>query len=126
MSITPGKCTASCKETRSIRNPFKSIHAAALINMGEAVGGFAVLTALEQNSPKTKGIPTKLEGEFRKKARGSIVATCDVSSSLGDSKSINSIKNPLVVTSELRDESGDVVAVVKAYWTIKEETKKVK
>lgn len=112
-SLKSRKCTTSVRETRSIRNPFNSIHAAALLNQGEATGGLAVMTLVEQEGG-LRAIVNKLNIVFHKKARG--VITCHSNVSLYGLE----FKQPVDVTviSRLLDEAGDQVATVEANWVV--------
>ncbi|KAJ3290150.1 hypothetical protein HDU76_007434 [Blyttiomyces sp. JEL0837] len=122
------------RETRSIRNPFKSIHAAALINLGEATGGFAMVAWQEDPSqtPGIRAIPTRLEGVFKKKARGNISCTVSVPGATGANGGVGAMlkegENEAVrdVVAILKDSTGEVVAEVTASWTIRRETPRVK
>ena len=43
-----GFCSITMPDLPWVRNPFSSVHAAALTNLGEACGGIAVLTAFQK------------------------------------------------------------------------------
>ena len=64
--LKPGYCLVSMRDSFWVRNPFKSIHAVALANLGELASGLAVLSLLEQN-PKQKGIVTLISAKYLKK-----------------------------------------------------------
>ena len=66
-SLSVGHCTTTMTERLSIRNPFSSIHAVALMNMGEATGGLAVLAWCEAQDTPHHAIITKLEAQYFKK-----------------------------------------------------------
>lgn len=95
------------KLKRSIKNPFNSIHAAALINFGECVSGMAFLTSLDQDV--YRGIVTELGAKYYAKARGVITAECTVSGfKEGECK----------VEVDLIDEKKVRVATVYATWIV--------
>lgn len=109
-ALSPGHAIVSIKDRRKVRNHLKSIHAIALINLGEIATGLAVLSSI----PNTmRGIVLGLEAEYVKKARGKLTATAafEMPSGIGDNSPVN-------VTAELVDEAGDVVTRVHAKWLL--------
>lgn len=92
-SLTPTSCSASITERPWLRNPFSSVHAVALTNLGELTSGLATLSAIEaankalrdgaqKNGPRAplvRGIVTEIRTVYHKKARGVISAKSDVS-----------------------------------------------
>ena len=109
-ALSPGHAIVSIKDSRKVRNHLKSIHAIALINLGEIATGLAVLSSI----PNTmRGIVLGLEAEYVKKARGKLTATAafEMPSGIGDNSPVN-------VTAELVDEAGDVVTRVHAKWLL--------
>ena len=58
-------CVLECRDSLWIRNPFSSVHAAALVNLGEAAGGLAMLARMEEL--KVRGIVSRLEAVYYKK-----------------------------------------------------------
>lgn len=108
--LEPGHAVVRLRDHRAVRNHLQSIHAVALINLGEFAGGLAMLTALP---PGQRGIVTALGAEYGKKARGDLVAEARVPP--GD---VVAEEEEREVAAELRDDAGDVVAVVRARWRI--------
>ena len=112
-ALKVGYCATSMREWWLLRNPFRSIHAAALLNMGEATGGLAVLTWCEANG--FRAIVNRLEIDFMKKARGKLTAVSQVKDT--DMPAKEQSKTAEVVT-DIFDASGTVVAQTTAFWTI--------
>jgi acyl-coenzyme A thioesterase PaaI-like protein len=113
--LSPSSCSLSMRDSYWVRNPFKSIHAAALINLGEACTGLAMLSWMEYNKNAYKGIVTKIEATYYKKARGTIRAdTCLNNITTSDHDDVD-----VPVKALLTDSSNTVVGNVIVYWTIR-------
>jgi hypothetical protein len=92
-SLTSTSCSASITERPWLRNPFSSLHAVALTNLGELTSGLATLSAIEatnralregakkegSRAPLVRGIVTEIRTVYHKKARGVITSKSDVS-----------------------------------------------
>jgi acyl-coenzyme A thioesterase PaaI-like protein len=72
------ECICSINDTFFIRNPFQSIHAIALTNLGELTSGLIMLECL--HGKNKNGIVTDLNCKYHKKARGKITAICKLDS----------------------------------------------
>lgn len=108
--LSPGYARVSMKDHRKVRNHLKSIHAIALINLGEIASGLAVLSTIPDTM---RGILRGIEAEYVKKARGKLTATAnfELPSEIDDN-------SPVKVTAVLTDEAGDVVTRVHATWLL--------
>jgi acyl-coenzyme A thioesterase PaaI-like protein len=73
LTLEPGYAKVQLEERRAIRNHLSSIHAIALANLGELTGNLALACALPDDG---RFIVTKLAIEYKKKARGRIIAEC--------------------------------------------------
>jgi acyl-coenzyme A thioesterase PaaI-like protein len=109
VELEPGRSRVKMKDRRAVRNHLNSVHAIALMNLGEVATGTAVLGALP---PDSRAIITHLEIDYLKKARGTITATCEtpVRSTVE--------KADLTLHGELANDAGEVVARVKAIWRV--------
>ena len=107
--LQPGHCQAFLKERKSNKNHLRSIHAIALINLGEVTSGLAVLSGM---STQVRGILTKLEMEYIKKAKGNLTAECICE--------IPEVVDNLdyQVQTSIKDSSNEVVAVGTFYWLL--------
>jgi acyl-coenzyme A thioesterase PaaI-like protein len=108
--LGPGRARVTLKERRRLHNPFNSVHAIALANLGELATGLAMMYDFPADA---RGIVTKFEITFHKKARGLITAICHTD--LVDS----SDERPVEVSCDIRDEAGDLVARATATWLIR-------
>jgi acyl-coenzyme A thioesterase PaaI-like protein len=96
-------------DRRVVRNHLNSIHAVALVNLAEVVGGLAMLTGLP---PDMRGIVTGLSIEYKKKARGRLTAESTVP------PLESSVDTELDILSAVRDSAGDVVAEMRVRWRV--------
>jgi acyl-coenzyme A thioesterase PaaI-like protein len=98
-----------------LRNPFGSIHAIALANLGELTSGLCLISAM-QHLP-LKGIPVRIDTMYLRKARGTITGECTISlKALTDAKSAAEF----VVETILSDTQGAVVAKTSVTWSLRE------
>lgn len=108
--IRPGYARVTLRDRRRVRNHLHSIHAIALVNLGEIATGLAVLSSVTNNM---RAILLGIQAEYVKKARGELtaVAKFQLPHPLEDNTSCE-------VKAELQDESGTTVTLVKATWLI--------
>jgi acyl-coenzyme A thioesterase PaaI-like protein len=109
LSLEPGRAEVALDDRRAVRNHLRSVHAIALVNLGEVASGLAVNAGLPDEA---RGIVTHLEADFVKKARGRLVARCITA--------IPDWRTPCehVVEAVISDAAGDVVTRVRVRWKI--------
>ena len=104
-----GYSKVSMRDRKTLRNHLKSVHAIALMNLGEATTGTAMLVTIPEG---TRGIPIHLAMDYVKKARGTITGECSCA------VSSSTEKREYEVTAVLKDKSGDIVAKCYAKWLV--------
>lgn len=109
LTLEKGYARIRMRDTRRVRNHLNSVHAIALMNLGEVSTGMAVITALPDGM---RGIISRLSMDYLKKGRGPLVAECSCPpiTSTG--------KQDLEVTAELKNDAGEVVAIAHAKWRV--------
>ena len=108
--LSPGFARITMADRRGVRNHLNSIHAIALVNLGEVTSGLALVTALP---PGTRSIVTGLTVAFLKKARGNLTATCHCAIPDEVSQTIDH-----TVIAEIFDATGEVVARTQVQWRL--------
>ena len=108
--LRPGFARIGMTDRRGVRNHLNSIHAIALVNLGEVTSGLAMISALP---PGTRSIVTGLSTEFLKKARGTMTAECSCQVPDGI---VDGVEQEVV--SQITDRSGEVVARVRVTWRL--------
>jgi acyl-coenzyme A thioesterase PaaI-like protein len=107
--LRPGHARWTLRDRRRVRNHLRSVHAIALVNLAEVASGTAMLTALP---PGVRGIVTRIEIDYRKKARGLLTAESH--------PEVAPVPEPRdqQVEARVTDAEGDVVAVARVTWRL--------
>jgi acyl-coenzyme A thioesterase PaaI-like protein len=111
LELEPGLARVALTERRRLRNHLRSVHALALGNLGELASGLAMTAALP---PEVRGIPIRIEIDYNRKARGTIVAE-----GRADPPAAVTEDTEATATAVLRDEEGDVVADMVVTWRLR-------
>ncbi len=109
LELSPGHAVVQMEDRGRLRNHLQSIHAVAIMNLGEVTTGLAVICGIPSDA---RGILTRLSMEYMKKGRGTLRGTCDCAfPSTSEEKEYE-------VTADIHDLDGDLVARATATWLI--------
>lgn len=108
--LEPRHSVVRLPDRRIVRNHLDSIHAAALMNLGEFASGLALLSALPD---ERRAILVQFTSEFKKKGRGTLEAEGRVDAAVPLQTATDAL-----VHATIRDAAGDEVTVVRAEWRL--------
>lgn len=107
--LQPGHGVITLRERRKVSNHLKSVHAMALINLGELVTGLTLMNSLPDD---TRGILTAIQMQYHKKARGLLTSECHCEIPQDNAE------QEIILSGEIKNEAGEVVATAQASWLI--------
>ncbi len=109
VELEAGYAKVQMRDHWGVRNHLNSLHAIALMNLGEATTGLAVVSALPRGG---RGIVSELGMTYLKKARGTITGEARIT--LPTTPGTHDIE----VEADLANATGEVVARARARWRI--------
>ncbi len=109
VELGPGWCKTRLRDRRGVRNHLRSIHAAALMNLGEMTSGLAFVYSLPAGA---RGILVRFTVEYVKKARGTLTGECALRPpATAEEKEYD-------LEAAIKDAGGEVVARAVARWRV--------
>ena len=109
VELRPGYAKVQMRDRRAVRNHLHSVHAIALMNLGELTTGLAMSLSMPDGA---RGIVTRLSMEYLKKARGLLTAECTAPAFDATVSAQHDLRANIV------DAEGDVVARATAHWLV--------
>jgi acyl-coenzyme A thioesterase PaaI-like protein len=111
LELEPGRAKIAMDDRWATRNHLGSLHALALANIGEMACGLALNIGL----PEGYGaILRRIEVEYLKKARGTVVSSCQLNLKDLDLRNEGMVQ----ATSDITDSAGVVVARTHTEWKV--------
>ncbi|MEP6473763.1 MAG: hotdog fold domain-containing protein [Gemmatimonadota bacterium] len=107
--LEAGHARVTLRDRRAVRQHLGSVHAVALVNLGEVTTGLAMLAGLPAG---VRSIVTGLSIEYLKKARG--LLSCDCRTLVP----VVGTDVEHLVSGDITDRAGDVVARIQVRWRL--------
>ena len=107
--LEPGYAKVTLRDRKKVRNHLNSVHAIALMNLGEVATGLAVLSGMPDDA---RGILAGLSMDYHIKARGTLTAECRCEVPK------TSERKEYAIVGEIRNADGQLVATANARWLI--------
>ncbi len=107
--LEPGRVQLELADRRAVRNHLDSIHAVAMVNLGELASGLAMTTGLPAG---VRGIVLGIDAQYLKKARGTLSVDCAVT--------VPEVREntDFDVHAEIRDAGNEPVSRVTVRWRL--------
>ncbi len=116
-SLSAAECVVQMADRPWLRNPFQSVHAVALTNLGELASGLIVMGQIDElNQTRTvsaRGIVGAMHIVFHKKARGTVVAKSSVVVPTTDGAHTLTVETKMYA-----GKNHDLVATFTADWAV--------
>lgn len=109
LELEPGYAKVELRDRRRVRNHLNSVHAIALMNLGEVATGLAIISGMPAGA---RSILSGLSMQYHKKARGRLTAECTTPVLRSDER------REYEIIGEIKDASGEVVATATATWLV--------
>lgn len=109
-TLSEGFCEVEMRDRSELRNHLNSLHAIALLNVGELASGLALISSLDD---RTQGIVTGIQIEYLRKARGPIRAEARVEVPHFENEIEQSYQTLLF------DQAGEQVAKMSVTWRLR-------
>ena len=109
VKLTYGEATVALPDRRAVRNHLNSVHAVALVNLGELTANMALMSMQPSSG---RWIVTRMEADYLKKARGRLTARCTVAPQdwSQDGTEVGEVA--------IQDENQDTVVRLKVHWKL--------
>lgn len=110
VELTKEQCIVEVDDLYWHRNPFNSVHAIVLSNLGELCSGLPMVVTLQYNKD-VKAIPVEISTVYHSKARGRLRG-------IGKVEKFTKNMDQIVVTTEVYDSLNKLVSVTSATWKV--------
>ena len=108
-TLAPGQVVVEIRDRRAVRNHLRTVHAAALMNLGELANNLALMSRQPAHG---RWIVAGVEVDYQRPARGRLSARCTL-------PEIDWTRSQeLAGEAEIVDGSGERVAVVRTRWKV--------